>query len=176
MSNFFSNFNIRLIIINLVGFWFFYYAGATFGFLHDRSFFIPVYTKIAQAQFPERYAYDVNLIQQIGNVSILVAYIVAWFISKKQGWHWINDVVVFVIAILLGNVNWFGWDHLSSIFLLPGRPFNAGSILHYLVPGLIMLALGLAVLFSKRLMRFIDKGQSKNLQAIAASKKARRVR
>jgi hypothetical protein len=93
MSGFFSNLNIRLILVHFIGFWFFFYSGETFGFLRDRGFFHPLYSAVAQAQFPDRYAADVNFIKQAGNIAALIGYILAWSISSKKGWHWINDLV-----------------------------------------------------------------------------------
>jgi len=176
MSSFSSNFNYRLIIIHLVAFWFFYFGGETLGFLHDSVFLRPDLYPIAKFAYPGREAYDFNFIQQMGNFSILAGYIIAWFIARKAGWHWINDAIAFVIAIVLGNIQWFGWSHLSKIAMLPSGLFDPHSKGYYLAPALVMLAIGLLIMFSKPIIRYISKGQHKNTAATAAAKKAKRVR
>jgi hypothetical protein len=176
MSSFFSKFNIRLILIHLAAFWCFFFAAETFGFLHDHLFLDSQYVQLRKAQFPERFQVDMTIIEQAGNVGILIAYVLAWFIATAKRWHWINDVIAFAIGILLGNKGWFGWAHLYKIFWAPGKIFVDNGFLSYLTDGLVMLAIGLAILYSKSLIRFIDNGQSKDKAALVAEKKARRVR
>ncbi len=176
MSSFFSIFNVRLILIHLAAFWCFFYAAETFGFLHDRLFLDPQYVQMRQAQFPERFQFDMTIIEQAGNVGMLIGYIIAWFIAAAKRWHWINDVIAFGVGIFLGNVNRFGWGHLYKIFWAPGKIFIGNSFLSYFTDGLVMVGLGLVFLYWKPVVRFINNGQSKNRAALAAEKKARRVR
>ena len=171
----FSKLNGRLIIVHLAAYWLFYYAFQTFAFLYDRGFFNPRYTAVFQAQFPERYKLDVTIIQQAGNIGLLVVYVISWFIASKRGWHWINDVLVFIIAFALGNLEWFGWDHLSPVFLAIGNSFT-NSIARFVSNGAIMVALGCLLLFSKSILRFIDRGQSDYKAKLATDKIARRVK
>jgi hypothetical protein len=176
MSGFLSNFNIRVILLHLVTFWLFFYAGQTFCFLHDRNFFNPTYGSVFRSQYADVYKHDLVLIRQMGNVSLLLAYVLAWFVSSKHGWHWINDAITFVIAFALANLDWFGGDHLAPVFLVPGKIFIPNSWESYVLDGLVMMALGLLVLYSKRLIGFINRGQKDKQQALAAEKTARRVR
>jgi len=117
-----------------------------------------------------------TIIDQAGNIGILIAYVIAWFIASAKRWHWINDVIAFAIGIFLGNMGWFGWAYVYKIFRAPGKIFVGNSFLSLFTDGLVMLVIGLALLYSKSLIRFIDNGQSKHKAALAADKKARRVR
>ena len=176
MSKFFSTLNWRLIIIQLVSLWFFFYAFQTLAFLHDRAFAEPTLNSIIRATQKPRYALDKTFIEQIGNIGLVVAYILWWWLASKKGWHWINGVIAFVVAFALGYYNWFGWDHLSSIFLAPGRLFKQTSVWNFLVNGAIMLAIGLALLYWKKIQAFIDKGSYLDKKAVEEDKKKRRVR
>ena len=114
-------------------------------------------------------------IEQMGNIGLLVAYVISWFISVKRGWHWINGVIAFLIAFALGYYNWFGWDHLSGVFLAPGRLFGQTSLWNFLLSGSIMLAIGLLLALWKKVQLFIDKGSYIDKKAIEEDKKKRRV-
>jgi hypothetical protein len=81
-----------------------------------------------------------------------------------------------VICVVLGGLNWMGFDHLSFIFLAPGRLFPINSLATFLVNGVVMLGIGLLVLLSKRLIRFIEKGQHNYRESLVKEKLARRVR
>jgi hypothetical protein len=176
MKSLFSTLNARLIIIHLIAFWFFFYAFQTFAFLHDHTFFNPILERVNRLQFPDRYNFDKTLIQQMGNAGLIVAYVIAWFIASKWNWHWINSVIVFVIAFALGNLNWFGWDTLSVIFLAPGKLFGINTIGSLLTNGVIMLALGLLLLFLKNVNVYINNGDPGQKRKIEADKKARRLK
>jgi len=175
MSNFFTNLNWRLIIIQLVSLWFFFYAFQTLAFLKDRAFADPLLNSIIKASQKPRYAMDKTFIEQIGNIGLVVAYVLWWFVASKKGWHWINGVIAFIVAFALGFFNWFGWDHLSNIFLAPGRLFQQTSMWNFLLSGGIMLAIGLFLLFWKKMQLFIDRGSYVDKKAIEADKKKRRV-
>jgi len=175
MSKFFLNLNWRLILIQLVSFWFFYYGFQTLAFLHDLAFANPNLNAMIRVAQKPRYELDKNFIEQIGNIGLVAAYILWWFIAVKRDWHWINGVIAFIIAFALGYYNWFGWDHLSGIFLAPGRLFKQ-TIWNFLISGSIMLALGLLLAFWKKVQSFIDRGSYVDKKAIEEDKKKRRVR
>jgi len=175
MRSLFSNLNARLIIIHLIAFWFFFYAFQTFAFLHDPDLLIPRLAAMIHVTFPQRFNFDKTLIEQLGNLGILVAYVISWFIASKWNWHWINGVIVFVIAFALGNLKWFGWDTLSGIILAPGKLFNK-AVVNILVNGTIMLAVGLALLLLKGVIKYINNGDPKVKRKVEAEKIARRVK
>jgi hypothetical protein len=176
MSKFFSSLNIRLILIHLVALWFFFYAFQSYAFLKDRAFAEPTLNGLIKAAQKPRYDIDKTFIEQMGNIGLLVAYVISWYISTKRGWHWINGVIAFLIAFALGSFNWFGWDHLSGIFLAPGRLFGQTSVWNFLVSGTILLIPGLLLLFWKKIQLFIGRGNYVDKTAIEEEKKKRRVR
>jgi hypothetical protein len=176
MRSFFSNLNVRLIIVYLVAFWFFYYGTETLAFLYDRALAEPTLGSIIHITQKSRYESDEVFIRQMGNIGLLAAYVISWFVSSKKGWHWINGVIAFVIAFALGYLNWFGWDHLSGIFLAPGRIFKRTSAWNFIVSGSLMLAIGSLLFFWKKVQLFIDRGNYVNKKTIEADKKKRRIR
>ncbi len=111
MSKFLQLFNWRLITIHLVAFWFFFHGVQTLAFLKDPSFGSPQLNAFIEAGQKPRYAIDKTFIEQMGNIGLLFAYVLAWYIAWKRGWHWLNDVLAFVIAFGLGYFNWGGWNN-----------------------------------------------------------------
>ena len=176
MRSLFSNLNTRLIVINLVAFWLFFYAFQTLAFLHDYDFLYLPSQRMVRLNFPDRRAADMNFIKQAGNFGLLAAYIISWFVANKKNWHWLNGVISFVITFTLCFFGWFGWSFLHSIFQAPGKLFAPTSMWGYLTCGLIMIALGLLVLLSKRVARYIDNYNSKNKPAEKDKKKPKRTR
>jgi hypothetical protein len=162
MRSLFSNLNIRLIIINLLAFWLFFYAFQTLAFLHDYYFLCLPAEHLMRLNFPARLAADKNIVMQAGNFGLLAAYVISWFIAQKKEWHWLNGVISFVITFILCYLGWFGWSFLHVVFLAPQKLFEPVSWWGYLTSGLIMIALGSLVLFSKRVIRYIDGYNSKN--------------
>lgn len=176
MRRLLSNLNARLIIINLLAFWLFFYAFQTLAFLHDYSFLNLPSERFTRLNFPARVAADRNLVMQMGNFGLLAAYIISWFIANKKDWHWLNGVISFIITLTLCYFGWFGWRFLHVVFLAPQKLFAPGSMWGYLFSGLIMLALGLLVLFSKRIIRYIGRYNSKDEPGINGKKKPKRTR
>jgi predicted permease len=107
-----------------------------------------------------RFLTDKEFIRQSGNFGLLAAYIISWVLSTKRNWHWVNSVIVFLLAFTLYNLGYWGWNFLHVIFQAPGKLFPKNSIGEYLTNGLILLAIGVVILFSKGLMRYIDKHPS----------------
>lgn len=163
MRSLLSNLNGRLLIVHLAAFWLFFYAFQTLAFLRDAAFFNPAVVHINHLQFPDRFTYYVTFIHQLGNIGLLVAYIISWFISSKRGWHWINCTLIFLFLFVMGNVHirgdyYLGWSHLAQFFLAPGKLFILGSKWSYILNGGLMLAIGCLLFFYKPLIRFIDRG------------------
>lgn len=183
MSKFLQLLNWRLIVIHLVAFWFIYHGVQTIAFCKDPPYgdfdsnaIIKVYQKF-------RFDIDKNFIEQMGNIGLILAYVLAWYVSWKKGWHWINDVFAFVIAFALGYFYFLGWNNLPNIFFLPGDPFyvtrgsyHGPSIWSYMIDGAIMLALGVVLLFWGKIQQFIDRGQYVDKVALEAAKKKQRVK
>ena len=169
-------FNVRLILIHLAAFWLFFYAFQTLAYLHDRGFFNPMFDQVNRTVFVPRYNFDKTFVAEAGNFGLVLAYIISWFICSKRGWHWINGVIVFVIAFALGNLNWFGWEHLYVIFLAPGKMFDQGSAWRFWTDGLVMLLLGSLLLFLNSIKRFIDKGNLNTKEGLRPEKKAGRIK
>jgi hypothetical protein len=157
MKKFFSNLNPRLIVIHLVGFWFFAFAFFTLGFLHDYNFLHLSSEHMLLLNDKPRFVFDMEFIRQAGNFGMLAAYIISWAISTKRNWHWVNSVFVFMVAFILYNLGYFGWNILHGVFQTPGKLFPSTSIWAYLTNGVIMLAIGTLIFFSKRLVRYIEK-------------------
>lgn len=169
MRSLLSNLNGRLLIVHLAAFWLFFYAFQTLAFLIDPVFLNPTFVHMNHLNFPDRYNYYVTFIHQLGNIGLLIAFIASWIISSKNRWHWINCTLVFLFLFTLGNVQihgnyYVGWDHLSHIFLAPGKIFAPGSIWGYILNGGLMLVVACILFFWKRIVRFIDNGsyQKKN--------------
>lgn len=155
MQNFFSNFNARLIIIHFIAFCLFIWAFETLAFLHDYDFLFSVAQHMNRITFRDKFNADLEFIVQAGNIGLLVAYILSWAVSNKKNWHWINSVVIFLIAFLLKN--FLLRSFLDKTLLTPGGPFKIFSISGHLLLGLALIALGTLLIFFKTIVRFIDK-------------------
>lgn len=176
MRSLFSNLNARLIVINLVAFWLFFYAFQTLAFLHDYNFLYLPAERMTRLNLPARRANDMNFIKQAGNFGLVAAYVISWFVANKRDWHWLNGVISFVITFTLCFFGWFGWSFLHGIFQAPAKLFAPTSFWGYLISGLIMIALGLLLLLSKRVISFIERSESKNAAAGKGKNKPKRTR
>jgi hypothetical protein len=156
MRKFFSQLNGRLMVIHFIAFWFFIYAFQTLSFLHDYSFLYLGENSFNGERLPARFSGDMEFIRQAGNIGLLVAYIISWSISTKREWFWLNSVIIFVLAFVLKNFGWLGWKYLSHVFTAPGNVFKEHSVVSYWINGFVMLAIGLLIFFSKKLIRYID--------------------
>ncbi|MDR3693612.1 hypothetical protein [Mucilaginibacter sp.] len=176
MRSLFSNLNARLIIINLIAFWLFFYAFQTLSFLHDYNFLYLPSERMARLNLPARRANDMNFIKQAGNFGLVAAYVISWFVANKRDWHWLNGVISFVITFTLCFFGWFGWSFLHGIFQAPSKLFAPTSVWGYLISGVIMIALGLLVLLSKKVISFIEGAKSKNAATYTGKNKPKRTR
>ena len=162
MRSLFSNLNARLIIINLIAFWLFFYAFQTLAFLHDYNFLYLPTERMARLNLPARRASDMNFIRQAGNFGLLAAYVISWFVAYKKDWHWLNGVISFIITFTLCFFGWFGWSFLHVIFQEPEKLFAPTSMWGYLISGLIMIAIGLLMLLSKQVISFVERSKLKD--------------
>ena len=154
MRSFFSNFNARLMIIHFIAFCLFTWAFETLGFLHDYDFLFSVAQHINRITFRDQFNADLEFVVQAGNIGLLIAYVLSWIVSNKRNWHWINSVVIFVLAFSLKN--FLLSSFLAKTFLTPGGPFKMYSISGHLLLGVALIALGSLLIFLKRIIRFID--------------------
>ncbi len=175
MKSFLSNLNARLMIIHFIAFWFFAYAFFTLAFLHDYAFLHLSSEHMLLLNDRGRFIKDKEFIRQSGNFGLLAAYIISWWISSKKNWHWVNSVIIFVIAFALYNLGYLGWNLVHSFFQEPAKLFPVNSVWGYLTDGLILLAIGLILLLSKGIIRYIDHSTAKDKQKIVANKKAART-
>ena len=173
MRKLLSQLNSRLMIIHFIAFWFFIYAFQTLAFLHDYSFLYLGQDSITQDNLPARFDRDMELIRQAGNIGLLVAYIISWSISTKRDWFWLNSVIIFLLAFALKNLGWLGWKYLDHIFMAPAKLFIEHSVWGYLTSGLIMIAIGSLLFFSKRIIRYIDAHPS-TVKKVKTNKKVGR--
>ena len=174
MKSFLSNLNARLMIIHFIAFWFFAYAFFTLAFLHDYAFLHLSSEHMLLLNDRGRFIRDKEFIRQSGNFGLLAAYIISWSISSKRNWHWINSVIIFVLAFGLYNLGYLGWNLVHGFFQQPAKLFPVNSVWGYLTDGLILLAIGLILLFSKGIIRYIDHSTAKDKQKAVANKKAAR--
>jgi hypothetical protein len=170
MRGFFSNFIFRLMAIHFIAFCLFIYAFQVLAFLHDYSFLFSLTEHINRVNFPEKFNADMEFVVQAGNIGLLVAYVISWIISNKQNWHWINSVVIFLLAFLLKN---FALSSaLDKVLLSPGGPFKIYSFTGHILTGIILIAIGLVLFLSKRIIRFIDSANKANKKAAVTHKAA----
>ena len=176
MKNLFSNLNARLMVIHFIAFWFFAYAFFTLSNLHDYGFLHLSSEHMLLLNDSARFIRDKEFIRQSGNFGLLAAYIISWAISSKRNWHWINSVIIFLPAFVLYNLGYLGWNMVHGIFQAPGKLFPVNSVWEYLTNGLILLAIGSVLLFSKRLKRYIDMGNPNSVKGNKADRKAAKAK
>jgi hypothetical protein len=160
MRSLFSNFNSRLLAIHFIAFWFFIYAFQTLGFLHDYKFLFMIQERVNRLNFPDRFNADMIFIQQAGNIGLLAAYVISWTISTNRNWHWINSVFIFLLAFVIKNFVLVKWSSYNNVFMSPGGVFKVYSIWGHVAIGLIAIAVGLVIFFSKALIRYIEKNSA----------------
>jgi hypothetical protein len=167
MRSFFSNFTARLMIIHFIAFCLFIWAFETLGFLHDYDFLFSVAQHINRVTFRDQFNADLEFVVQAGNIGLLIAYVLSWIVSNKRNWHWINSVVIFVLAFLLKN--FLLRSFLDKTFLTPGGPFKIYSISGHLLLGIALIALGSLLIFFKGIVLFIDRAEKKGKKSPATS-------
>jgi hypothetical protein len=66
-------------------------------------------------------------------------------------------VVIFLLAFVIKNFVLVKWSSYNNVFMSPGGVFKVYSIWGHVAIGLIAIAVGLAIFFSKALIRYIEK-------------------
>jgi hypothetical protein len=174
MKSLLSNLNTRLMIIDLIAFWLFFYAFQTLAFLHDHNFLF--LDHMARMNSIGRQDSDLVLVAQAGNFGLIAAYVISWFVANKRNWHWLNGVIVFIVAFTLANLRYFGWGFLGVIFQAPGKIFAVNSIWGFITDAVIMIGIGLLLLLSKRVIRYIDGNKADKNAPDSGKKKPKRTR
>jgi hypothetical protein len=176
MKSFFANLNPRLMAIHFIAFWFFMYGFFILAFLHDYNFLHLTSERTMLLNDKGRFITDKEFIRQSGNFGLLAGYIISWVISTKRNWHWVNSVIIFIPAFVLYNLGYLGWNFVHDFFQTPGKLFRSDSIGYYVTSGLVMLAIGCLIIFSKRLMRYIDRGNPNSIKGNEADRKAAKAK
>jgi hypothetical protein len=174
MKSFFSNFNVRLLIIHFVALWLFMYGFEVLAFSHDYKFLYYGTQRVMRLNFPGRFEADMNFIEQAGNIGLIIAYIISWSLSYKRNWHWINSTLIFVILFLLENLVVLKSPYLHSVFLGAGGIFKVYNLWAHIVLGIILLAVGVLLFFTKRIVRYISYETQKDKQKAKEAKRAAR--
>ncbi len=166
MRSFLSNLNARLLAIHFVAFWLVMYAFQEAAFLRDYKFMY--LDHFGRMNAPFRYDADMALVEQAGNIGLILAFILSWVISGRKNWHWINSVIVFVATFAIENLWLLRWKKFHDIYLSPGGLFKAFSISAHVAVIVILLAVAGLLIYSKPIVRFISgkandkKAASKN--------------
>lgn len=174
MKSILSSFNARLLLIHFVAFWFFMYGFQMISFLHDYDFLYSQHTLLLNS--PGRFDYDMVIIEQSGSFGLIAAYITSFFISSKQGWHWINSALVFIVAFLLENFVLLHWVKFHNNYLSQGGLFHVFSKWGHLALGIALLSFGVLLIISKKVIKYINGNSAKDKKKVAPGKKPRRTR
>jgi hypothetical protein len=169
MRSFFSNFNSRLLVIHFIAFCLFAWAFQTLGFLHDYNFLFLASEHITRLNFPQRFDDDMEVIEQVANIGLLIAYIISWSLSNKRNWHWVNSVTIFILAFLLKN--FILRVYIDRAFLVRGGPLRLSGYWGHLLTGVILVVIGLALFYSRRIIAYINRGNKTEKKTGPVSKK-----
>lgn len=172
MKNFFSQLNIRLLIIHFIAYWLFIYGFDTLGSLYDFRFLYNSNASLISQIAKERFNNDILIINLFGTAGLVIAYIVSWQLSVKKDWYWANAVIILALAFLLKSHDYLAWSSMKSFFLAPGKIIFNNSMLGVIINGVVMIALGSFLLLKKQIIDFIDKGV-KRIDKDVARKAAR---
>ena len=158
MSNFLSKLNTRQLVIHFIAFWLFIYAFHTLAYLYDYKILTSDSVKVYQVIFKARYATDLAIIDIAGSIGLFIAFVISWRLSDLNKWFWPIPVIVFFITFLLYYFNLLGWSKLQYIFLAPGQIFSGlSNAITIIFNGIIMLAMGLYLFLSKKVIGYISR-------------------
>ena len=105
MRSFFLKLNVRQLIIHFIASWFFIYGMYTLVSLYDYQFLYNAIALPSRMIFKQRFADDMFILKQGGNLGLIMAYIIGWQLSIKRGWFWANSVIIFLAVFALYNFN-----------------------------------------------------------------------
>ena len=158
-----SKLNWRQIIIHLAAAWFFMHAFLTLAYLKDIEVVDIIRREGSENALNNSAEYGVTITRILNmavwgglgsTVGLFVAFIVSVIISIRKHWHWINSVVVLVVAYLLSWFGLTGWVYLKEVLLTPGTIFR-DTIWEFLTNGLLLLAIGIFLFSWRKVNDFI---------------------
>jgi hypothetical protein len=158
------------MIIHFIAFLFFVFAFQTLAYLKDFNFIFSPSQSMSRLNIPQRFYADMEFIAQIGNLGLLAGYVISWTISSKRNWHWANSVIVFVLLFVLKNFVLTHWGYYANVVIRPGGPFNIYSMWGHIVLGIVLLGIGLALLFSKKVISYIEASKPEVKQPVKKGK------
>ncbi|MDB5007208.1 MAG: hypothetical protein JWQ84_163 [Mucilaginibacter sp.] len=165
MRSFLLKLNVRQLIIHFIASWLFIYAFYTLTSLYDYSFLYNDAAMPSRMIFKQRFANDMFILRQGGNLGLIIAYFIMWKLAVKRNWFWVNSVIVFLVTFALYNFNLLGWKSVMWVFLYPGQVvFKESSLASIIVNGIVMLTLGCFLFFKKQISAFIDRGAKSDKQ------------
>jgi hypothetical protein len=176
LSNFLSKLNWRLMVVHFIACWFIYHAFWQLGYLYDYNYMEKVMHQISfkghQMKINNYQGLDgyrmgmisVNALL-ISFGSLLLSFVISLLLSLKHKWYWVNSVVVLLTTITIFGLNRFYWDYLRPVFQAPGRLFKSDWAF-ILTNGVVMLVIGLALFFWKRIIRFINGAKTRPAEGI----------
>jgi hypothetical protein len=170
--------NWRLMLLHFLAMWLFTYAFKTVGIVYDYDFFRFIKEHYHQNQsdnflkalanaYPgrtaARLALDVALdnlrVQLLRTTGLLSAFLVSLAITIRMRWFWPNSLIAFLAAIAVYEYYETIPDYLSPTFYISYFPLKLDSVWGLVIAGGISLVVGLWLFFSKKVMRFISRGQ-----------------
>ena len=167
MKQFLSDLNVRQLVIHFVATWLLIYGTHTLASLYDFKFLYNDYALQNSMIFKERFGTDMFIIKTTGYAGLITAYIISWQLAATKNWFWANSVIVFLFAFLLYYFNYSGWGKLQYIFLAPGQVFSGlSNAITIIFNGIIMLAMGLYLLLSKKVIAYISRGMKQEKSVI----------
>ena len=173
LSQVISKINWRLILIQLVAYWFLYEAAVFFSFLYDDHFFFS-YTKLhpgtirltetgSNGRSKDHYirlANDSRYILNLTAISLLVAPILSTATCLLRRWFWLNALITFILAVSL-FILWKQFEIeltpstiLGFILNKPGYLFK-DTFWFLIANGSFSLLIALFLFFSKSIARYI---------------------
>ena len=164
LSNFTSKLNWRLMAIHFIACWFIYHAITQLSYLYDYKFVEFMINHKFEDEIDKFYksenvglrlSMDLVYAACAGLVAILVTFVISLILSIKHKWVWLNSLIVFLAGLGSFLVDRFYWNLVKSIFMFPGIPFKSDWWFNF-IGGTFMLAVGLSLLFWKRVTHFID--------------------
>jgi len=162
-STYFSKINGKLIGLHLVAGWFLMTGFYTLSFLTNIQFvekfktITPFSVEAWWGQAPNSF---VSTIILSGFAGLIISFIISLLICIQKKWFWLNAVIVLILSLLLVKFYWILWNTVKPLAWFAGERFNNIS-LEFLVNGIILLAIGLFIFFSKWTNNFIQKKQVK---------------
>ena len=129
--------------------------------MHDHDFFRESLDRVNFLNFPVRYKADITFVQQAGIIGLVIAYILSWTISTRRNWFWLSAALSFILIFFMRIYGLLLWEKLHNVFYFPGKIFKDESIWAYVLNGAIMTGIGLYILLSPTIKKYIDKGEFK---------------